>query len=148
MMLSTALAGPSPTPATRTKLPTDAGQSPVDCHTQRRIIGVRASTQTMEDNMAANNGGRSTPIRIELVSDSSADAATSRIPGAIAAATLMPGAVAAVFATDDGERSFYNDPAILRAGDSGQTYTGTSGPMPEITFSEPLDVGGAVGDGE
>ncbi|MHA7263735.1 hypothetical protein ACX80W_11095 [Arthrobacter sp. TMN-37] len=97
--------------------------------------------------MATNNGG-STPIQIEMVSGSSADAAASQIPGAIRAAALTPGVVATIFAADDGERSFYKDRAILRAGGSGQTYTGTSGPTPEIDFSESFDVGGAVGDGE
>ncbi len=98
--------------------------------------------------MAANDGGRSVPIRIELVAGSSAEDPASRIPAVMAAATLTPGAVATSFAADDGERSVYNDPAVLRAGDSGQTYTGTSGPTPEITFSGPVDAGGAAGDGE
>ena len=98
--------------------------------------------------MAANDGGRSVPIRIEVVAGASAEDPASRIPGAIAAAALTPGAVATILAADDGERSVYNDPAVLRAGDSGQTYTGTSGPTPEITLSESLDSGGAVGDGE
>ncbi|WP_247828273.1 hypothetical protein [Arthrobacter antioxidans] len=98
--------------------------------------------------MTANDGGRSIPIRIEWVAGSSADAAASWIPGASAAAALTPGTVATVFAADDGEGSLYNDPAVLRAGDSGQTSTGTSEPTPEIDLSGSFDVGGAAGDGE
>ncbi|WDF31987.1 hypothetical protein PTW37_08790 [Arthrobacter agilis] len=56
--------------------------------------------------------------------------------------------MATILATDDGERSVYNNPAVLRAGDSGQTHTGTSAPAPEIDLSGFFDPGGADGDGE
>lgn len=98
--------------------------------------------------MAADDGGRSTPLQIEVVPASSADAAASRIPGAIAAAVIVPGTVATILTADDGERSVYNDPAILRSGDSGQTSTGTSASAPEVCLSGSFDTGGAVGDGE
>lgn len=98
--------------------------------------------------MAGNDGDTSSPIQIELVPDSSADAAASRIPGAIAAAATMPGAVALIFAADDGGSSVYNDPAILRSADSGQTCTGMSTPTSEVCLSGSFDTGGAAGDGE
>lgn len=98
--------------------------------------------------MAANDGGASVPIQIESVPELTADAAASRLPGAVAAAGIVPGAVATIFSADDGESSVHNDPAILRSGDSGQTYRGTSAPMPEMNFSESFDTGCAVGDGE
>lgn len=98
--------------------------------------------------MAASNSGASVPIRIELVSDSSVEAGASRIPGAVAAAAIAPGAVATLFAADDGEMSVYNDPAVLRAGGSGQTYAGVSTPAPEFDLSGSFDIGDAAGDGE
>ena len=95
---------------------------------------------------AANDDGANIPIQVEFVSDS-ADPAL-RIPGAIAAAAIVPTAVAAFFAADDGERSVYNDPAALRAGDSGQTYTGVAAPAPEVDYAGAFDAGGADGGGE
>jgi hypothetical protein len=92
--------------------------------------------------------GTHTPIRVELVAGTSGDAADSRIPRAIAAAALVPGAVAAFFAADDGERSVYDDPAVLRAGDSGQTSTGTAAPSPDIDPPGFFDPGDAAGDGD
>lgn len=83
--------------------------------------------------MAANHGSASVPIQIEVVSGSSDDSGASRIPGAIAAAAIAPGMVAAIFAAEDGERSVYTDPAVLRAGDSNQTYEGVSAPVPGST---------------
>ncbi len=87
--------------------------------------------------MAANHGSASVPIQIELVSGSSDDTGASRIPGAIAAAAIAPGVVAAIFAADDGERSVYTDLAVLRAGDSNQTYEGVSAPpVPGSTYRD------------
>lgn len=98
--------------------------------------------------MADDGSSTNIPIRIELVPDPSPDPGASRIPGAIAAAAIVPGAVAAFFAADDGERSVYNDPAVLRAGDSGQTFTGVPTPGPEVDLPGPAGVEGSAGDGE
>lgn len=94
--------------------------------------------------MATNDGGANVPIHVELVPDSVDPA--SRIPGAIAAAAIAPAAVAAFFAADDG--SPYSDPAALRAGDSGQTYTGVAEPAPEVDYAAANDAGYADGGGE
>ncbi|WP_434992564.1 hypothetical protein [Arthrobacter sp. Ld5] len=96
----------------------------------------------------AQDEGTSVPIRIELVPDPSPDPGASRIPGAIAGAAVAPGAVAAFLAGDDGEQSVYNDPAVLRAGDTGRAYTGVSAPGPEAHFPEPSGMEGPAGDGE
>ncbi|MHA7284566.1 hypothetical protein [Arthrobacter sp. TMS2-4] len=98
--------------------------------------------------MADDDSGTSIPIRIELVPDPSLDPGALRIPGALAAAAVAPGAVAAFFAADDGERSVYGDPAVLRAGDSGQTSTGVSTSGPEIHFPGTPGIEGSAGDGD
>jgi hypothetical protein len=95
--------------------------------------------------MAANDGSTNVPIQVEFVPDSVDPA--SRVPGAIAAAAIAPGVVAAFFAADDGERSVYNNSAALRAGDSGQTYTGAAEPAPEVDYAGAFDTGGAGADG-
>jgi hypothetical protein len=64
------------------------------------------------DIMGENDVGRTVPISVELVPDSSTDPSASRIPGAVAAAGIAPAAVAAFFAADDGARSVYNAPAV------------------------------------
>ena len=98
--------------------------------------------------MAANDGDANVPIQVELVPDPSTDPAASRIPRAVAAAAIAPGAVAAFFAADDGERSVYNDPAALRVGGSGDTYTGAAAPGPESDALASFDSGGADGGGD
>lgn len=97
--------------------------------------------------MAANDGDANVPIQVEWVPDPSTDPAASRIPRAVAGAAIAPGAVAAFFAAD-GERSVYNDPAALRAGESGGTYTRAGTPGLEADFPASFDAGGADGGGE
>ncbi|WP_458116570.1 hypothetical protein [Arthrobacter sp. D2-10] len=99
------------------------------------------------NDMATNDDGVNVPIQVELVPEGATDSA-SRIPGAVAAAAIAPSAALAFFAADDGATSVYSDPAALRAGDSGQTYTGVAEPGPEASYAGSLDATGADGGGE
>jgi hypothetical protein len=96
--------------------------------------------------MAANDDEAHVPVHVESVPDS--DDPALRIPGALAAAAIAPSAVLAFMATDDDAGSPYSDPASLRAGGSGQTYTGVAEPAPEADFSASFDSGIADGGGE
>ena len=95
--------------------------------------------------LATNDAGAQVPFQVELVPDSEDPAL--RIPGAVAAAAIAPSAVLA-FMTADDDASPYSDPAALRTGDSGQTYTGVAQPGPEIDFAGSFDAGFADGGGE
>ncbi|MDN4610585.1 hypothetical protein [Arthrobacter burdickii] len=88
------------------------------------------------------------PLRVAAVSDPAAatDAAT-RIPGPLADGTpLDPVEVAAWHSPDDDRGTDYEDPAILRAGDSGQTFSAV------VEAGPPADLPGcsasAIGDGD
>ncbi|MFC3299364.1 hypothetical protein FJV46_13355 [Arthrobacter agilis] len=76
------------------------------------------------------------------------DRLTDSFFSCIGLSPTAPSAVATILEADDGARSVYNDPAVLRAGDSGQTHTGTLAPAPEIDLADFFDPGGADGDGE
>lgn len=95
-----------------------------------------------EDTMAANDDGAHVPVHVESVPQSEDPAL--RIPGAVAAAAIAPSAVLA-FMTHDDAGSPHSDPASLRAGGSGQTYTGVAEPAPEADYSAPFD--GGLADG-
>lgn len=92
--------------------------------------------------MAAHDDGATVPLQVEMVPEG-VDPAL-RIPGAVAAAALAPSAVLAFLAADD-DCSPYTDPAALRAGDSGQTYTGVADPAPNVDFAGSFDAGLADG---
>lgn len=92
--------------------------------------------------MTTNDDGAKVPVEVELVPDSFDPAL--RIPGAVAAAAIAPSATLAFMANDD-DVSPYSDPASLRAGDSGATYTGVAEPAPGMNFAGPVDVAGADG---
>lgn len=95
--------------------------------------------------MGSNDGSVNVLIQVQLVPDSSTEAPASRIPGAVGAVAITPAAVAALFAADDGARSIYNDPAVLRAGGAGEASTGVAVPGTGVDSYTALDTDGADG---
>lgn len=87
------------------------------------------------------------PLRVAVLSDPAVatDAAT-RVPGPLADGTPMdPVEVVAWHSPDDDRATDYEDPAILRAGDSGQTFSA-------VEADPPPDLSGCfasgIGDGD
>lgn len=87
------------------------------------------------------------PLRVFASDDAAATDAATRVPGPLSdGAPLDPVEVAAWHHADDGGGTDYEDPAVLRAGDSGQT-AGTVGACLSADLPGPVDPGSGAGDG-